>query len=171
MGHAKFKAAPLVGVLGGISLAFVVLYLPILQIRLASANRFRAIFEWRAARRTFVRAPLACAIVFVLSILFALPLYLLKIEVVPNEARWLPALIFILFMFPARLMMGWAIGRSNRRAEPRHWFFRWLGRIPLLPAAGIYVLFVFFSQYTSWNGVLSLYEQHEFLLPVPFLGS
>ena len=45
---------------------------------------------------------------------------------------------------------------------------RWTGRLPLLPVAGFYVLVVFFTQYTSWNGVWSLYEQHAFLVPVPF---
>ena len=32
-----------------------------------------------------------------------------------------------------------------------------------------YVLIVFLAQYTSWGGAASLYEQHAFLLPVPFV--
>ena len=40
----------------------------------------------------------------------------------------------------------------------------------MLPVAAFYVLIVFFSQFTAWRGVWSLYEQHAFLLPVPFLG-
>jgi hypothetical protein len=36
--------------------------------------------------------------------------------------------------------------------------------------AGFYVLIVFFTQFTSWTGVWSLYEQHAFLVPVPFFG-
>ena len=63
-----------------------------------------------------------------------------------------------------------ALGRADRRPTPRHWFFRWTGRLPLLPVALFYVLVVFFTQYTSWNGVWSLYEQHAFLAPVPFFG-
>jgi hypothetical protein len=39
-----------------------------------------------------------------------------------------------------------------------------------LPIEAFYVLIVFFTQYTSWNGVFSLYEQHAFLLPIPFFG-
>jgi uncharacterized membrane protein len=152
-------------------LAFVILYLPLLQLRLASENRFSAMFEWRAVRRMYRNAPWAFTLAFFLTLLFALPLYLLKVEALPRETRWLPALIFMLFIFPARLFMGWAVGLANRRTQPRHWFFRWTGRIPLLPIAGVYVLVVFFSQYTSWNGVVTLYEQHAFLLPVPFLGS
>jgi hypothetical protein len=40
----------------------------------------------------------------------------------------------------------------------------------MLPVVGFYLLIVFFSQFTAWRGVWSLYEQHAFLLPVPFLG-
>jgi hypothetical protein len=40
----------------------------------------------------------------------------------------------------------------------------------MLPIASIYVLIVFLAQYVSWGGFWSLYEQHAFLLPVPFLG-
>ena len=39
----------------------------------------------------------------------------------------------------------------------------------MLPVVGFYVLIVFFTQYTAWYGKWSLYEQHAFLLPVPFL--
>ncbi len=172
MGHAKFALAPLFGFLGAMMLAVVLIYLPLLQLRLATENRFRSGFEWLAVRRTYARAPWAISFAFVISLAFAVPLYLFKIEVFPSEAQWLPALVFITFIFPARLLMGWAVGRANRRDEYqyRHWFFRVTGKLPLLPIAGFYVLIVFFSQYTSWNGVLSLYEQHAFLLPVPFFG-
>ena len=103
-------------------------------------------------------------------LLSALPLYLLKIEMVPREAAWLPGLVFIAFIYPSRLLTGWALARAKRREAPRHWFFRWTGWLPLLPAAGFYVLVVYFTQFTSWNGIASLYEQHAFLLPVPFFG-
>jgi hypothetical protein len=133
-------------------------------------NRLSAVFGLRAVRADFRRAPWAFAFAFVVTLLFALPLYLLKIEIVPREAAWLPSLVFIAFIFPARLLTGWALARAVRRPTPRHWFFRWTGRLPFLPAAAFYVLIVFFTQYTSWNGVWSLYEQHAFLVPVPFFG-
>jgi hypothetical protein len=44
-----------------------------------------------------------------------------------------------------------------------------LGRLAIIPAAAFYVLVVFLAQYTSWGGAASLYDQHAFLLPVPFL--
>jgi hypothetical protein len=170
LGRLPAPAAPLLGFLGALLLGIVLLYLPILQMRLAMTNRLMAIFDVLEARRCFRRAPWAFACSFVVTLLFALPLYLLKIEMVPREAAWLPSLVFISFIFPARLLTGWALGRAVHRPTPRHWFFRWTGRLPLLPAAGFYVLIVFFTQYTSWNGIWSLYEQHAFLVPVPFFG-
>jgi hypothetical protein len=169
-GQRPIPAGPLMGFLGGFLLAIVLLYLPFLQMRLAATNRFMEVFRLRAVRADFRRAPWAFALAFVVTLLFALPLYLLKIEIVPREAAWLPSLVFVSFIFPARLATGLALARAARRQTPRHWFFRWTGRLPLLPAAAFYVLVVFFTQYTSWNGVLSLYEQHAFLVPVPFLG-
>jgi hypothetical protein len=169
-GQRPTPGAPLVGFLGGVLLAIVLLYLPFLQMRLAAANRFAEVFRPRAVRADFRRAPWAFAFAFTLTLLFALPLYLLKIEIVPREAEWLPGLVFVAFIFPARLATGWALARAARREAPRHWFFRWTGRLPLLPVAAFYVLVVFFTQYTSWNGVWSLYEQHAFLVPVPFFG-
>jgi hypothetical protein len=100
----------------------------------------------------------------------AIPLYLLKIEMVPREAAWLPGIFFVTFLTPARLLAGWAYARSGRRETPRHWLLRWMGRLAILPAALLYVLVVFLAQYTSWDGVMSLYDQHAFLIPVPFLN-
>jgi hypothetical protein len=169
LGRLPMPVGPLVGFLGALLLALVLIYLPILQMRLAMKNRLSAVFEIREVRRDYQRAPWAFAFAFVVTLLFALPLYLLKIEMVPREAAWLPSLVFVLFIFPARLLTGWALGLANRRVAPRHWFFRWTGRLPFLPTAAMYVLIVFFTQYTSWNGVWSLYEQHAFLVPVPFI--
>ena len=140
LGGRHFPAAPLFGFLGALLLAVVLLYLPFLQMRLAATNRLRAVFELRAVRAAFGRAPWAFAFAFFITLLFALPLYLLKIQIVPRDAAWLPSLVFIAFIYPARLLTGWALARAARRTTPRHWFFRWTGRLPLLPAAPFYVL-------------------------------
>ena len=47
------------------------------------------------------------------------------------------------------------------------WTLSWGGALAVSFA---YVFFVFLSQYTSWNGSWSLFEQHPFLVPVPFFG-
>ena len=122
-------------------------------------------------REGFRRAPWAYAGALFTTLTFAVPLYLLKIEMVPREAAWLPSLFFIAFIFPARLFAGWAYGRSERRPIRRHWFWRVTARLSTLPVAAAYVGIVFLSQYAAWEGIWSLYEQHAFLLPVPFVGS
>jgi hypothetical protein len=171
LGRLNRPVTDFIAFLGAMLLAWVLMYLPFLQLRFAQKQRFRAGLEWRAVRREFRKAPWAHAVAYLATLAFALPLFLLKIEMVPREAAWLPSLFFVAFIYPARLLTGWALGRAQRRGDrPRHWFFRWTGRLVFIPAALFYVLIVFFTQYTSWNGVWSLYEQHAFLVPVPFLG-
>jgi hypothetical protein len=78
--------------------------------------------------------------------------------------------VFVTFIFPARLLTGWAVSCAHHRPQESHWFFRWTGRLPFIPVALFYVLVVYITQFTSWNGIWSLYEQHAFLVPVPFFG-
>ena len=160
---------PALGLLGALSLAIVVPFLPFLQVRYAVEGRAAALFARRAIRERFRRAPWAFAFSLMVLLLASIPLYLLKIEMIPRQAAWLPSLVFVGFLAPARLLTGWAYARSGRRDRPSHWAFRLLGRLAIIPVAAFYVLIVFLSQYTSWGGVASLYEQHAFLLPVPFL--
>ncbi len=144
------------------------LSLPFLQVHFAAENRFRALFEVGKVRERFRRAPIAFLIAFVFTLLLALPLYLLKIEIVPRDALWLPALFFIVTIFPLKVMTGWAYGRAGRKEKRAHWIFRVGCRLLMLPVALFYALIVFFTQYTGWHGVRALYEHHAFLLPVPF---
>lgn len=161
--------APLVGFIGGLMLAAVVLYVPFLQVRFARDNRLRAFREFQQIRAAFRRAPLAFALALWVHLLFAIPLYILKIEVIPRDLVFLEGLMFLLFIFPARLLGGWAYARGARRAVPRFWLVRWLGRFAVVPIVFAYVIVVFLSQHLGWQGVGSLYEQHAFLLPVPFV--
>jgi hypothetical protein len=161
---------PVLGLLGAILLAVIVPFLPFLQVRYAVEGRVSALFSTRAIRDRFRRAPWAFAFSLFVLLVAAIPLYFLKIEMIPREAAWLPSLVFVIFLAPARLLTGWAYARSGRRDHPRHWTFRVLGRVAIVAAALLYVLVVFGAQYTSWGGASSLYEQHAFLLPVPFLN-
>jgi hypothetical protein len=182
-----------VGFAGAVMLLFVLLQLPFLQVRFAAENRFLALFEWDAVVRQFCRAPTSFSIACAGVLLLALPLYLLKIEVGPREATGLPGqaflyqarlllldetlltrfpeLVFIVFILPARVLSGWAYARS---IQCRFWWGNYvlipLAFVATVPVAAFYVLAVFLSQYTSWNGLASLYEQHAFLLPIPFVG-
>jgi hypothetical protein len=160
----------LVSLLGGMLLVPVLVYLPFLQTHFAAEGRFAAMFELRAVRQIFRRAPIAFWLALVTMLLFALPLYLLMIEAVPQEVTWLPSIVFVVFLFPARLLAGWAYARGARREKPRLWLLRWLSRLGMLPVAITYAFFVWLSQYLLWYGVLSMYHQHAFLLPAPFIG-
>jgi len=168
---ATGRQYPAVGILMATPLLVAVfLHLPFLQVQFAARNRFREMFNLLGVWRAFGRAPWAFAFSFFISLLFAVPLYLLKIEMMPREIGVLASLVFLIFIFPARLLTGWAYGRSQRRETRRHWFFWLTGPLWMLPIALMYTIIVFFSQYTTWGGVWSLYEQHAFLLPVPFMG-
>jgi hypothetical protein len=161
----------LLGVLGGVTLAVVLVHLPFLQARFAAENRLRAMFEVREVRDRFRRAPLAFWLAMTATLALALPLYLLKIQYVEREVLWLPSILFVALIFPARVFSGWAIARADRRGgRPRSRLARVLGRLGMFPVAILYVVLTFFTQFLSWHGVASLYEQHAFLLPVPFLG-
>src|SRR5207249_4518303 len=89
LSHGHSGGATLAGFVGALWLAVVLLYLPFLQMRLAATNRLGAVFELRAVRADYRRAPWTFSVAFVVTLLFALPLYLLKIEIVPREAAWL----------------------------------------------------------------------------------
>jgi hypothetical protein len=163
------RLPPLI-VVGGLLLAVVALVLPFLQAHFAAEGRLAALFEYRVVRQRFRSAPWAFALTLLLSAVLAVPLYLLKVEMIPRETVWLPSLVFLAFIFPTRVLTGWAYARAARRERPRHWAFVALGRLVMLPTAAFYAFFVFLSQYTAWYGIGSLYEQHAFLLPAPFLG-
>jgi hypothetical protein len=165
---AAGRSAPVLGFAGALLLGLVVLWLPFLQVHFVCEGRFLSLFAPRATRDRFRRAPWAFALAWFLTAASALPLYLLKIEMIPRDAEWLPSLVFLGFTFPSRVLTGWAYHRSGHREAPRHWIFRASSRLWMLPTAAAYVLFVFLSQFTSWRGVWSLYEQHAFLIPVPF---
>lgn len=157
-----------IGFLGAIAMVVVALHLPFLQVHFARQNRLLAMFQVQEVRAQFRRAPIAWWVALVVTLLFALPLYLLKIEpVIPSEFRWIMTLIFILFIYPARLLTGWAVGRALHHDRPRLFAFRWLALAAAIPVAAFYVFIVFFAQYTSFIGPISILEQHAFLLPVP----
>lgn len=159
-----------IGYLGALAMAFVLLHLPFLQTRFAAKNRLPAMFELKAVRDEFARAPIAYWFALAITLLFALPLYLLKIEPPPRELWWTLTIFFILFIYPARLLTGWAVGRANHHQQPRFFLSRWLSRAAAIPVILFYIFIVFFTQYTSFLGPASILEQHAFLVPVPFLA-
>jgi len=154
----------------GFALMWVILHLPFLQLQLARENRFKAMFEIKPIRENFKRAPLTSWFALFITLLFALPLYLLKIELAPKEVAWLPSLIFVMFIFPARLLVGWALYRAQIHQQYSHWIFRWMSKFATLPILVAYIILIYITQYLSWYGSYSLLEQHAFLVPAPWMG-
>lgn len=162
--------AGLCGFAGTVLMAVVLLYLPFLQTHFACENRLVAMFDLGAVRKMFRRAPIAFWFAFLVTLLFALPLYLLKIEYVATELIGVFNILFVLLIFPARLLTGWAVARAKKREASRHYLVRVFARVAEIPVVGFYVFVLFFTQYISWDGAWSLLEQHPVLLPVPFFG-
>ena len=159
-----------VSLIGVLMLTPVVMWLPFLQAHFAKSGRFKAMFEVREIRRLFKNAPVAFWLAFFITLLFALPLYLLKVELTPRDVAWGPSVLFVSFILPARLLAGWAMSRATRGEQMRHGFFRWTSRLAFIPVALAYVLIVYATQYLAQNGSMSLLEQHAFLVPTPMIG-
>ena len=158
------------GLIGYIALAVIFLYLPMLQTRFAVERRLTVFKEITKIREMYRRAPIALWVSMVAVWMLAIPVYAVKVELTPREVVLLPAVIFIMFAWPARVMLGWAYGRAKRREQTRHPLFVWIGRLTLVPVVLSYGSIVLASRYTSWYGEWSLFEQHALLVPIPFLS-
>lgn len=158
--------APAAGFLGGFLLGLVALYLLPLQTHFAAENRWRAMLERKRVRELFARAPWAWSLAMFTTLASALPLYLMYVEYPPEQLRWMPALVFVLFALPSRAVAGWAYACSLHRPRPAHFFFRWSGRLWTVLLASLYVLILFFVQYISQDGRLNLFDQHAFSIPM-----
>ena len=159
----------LAGALGAGLLAIALVVGPYAQGRAALSGTLRAGLDVRGALAAIARAPIASLLATLVTLLLAAPLHLLKIEPVPPGAAWIPSLAFVAFGLPSRALTGWALGRSLRRATPAHLALRVVARTIACAAALAYVGLAVLSQYTSWRGALSLFEQHVLLVPTPFM--
>jgi len=172
--NGKTGVAGLVGGIAFVCLGIALMYLPMLQANFAADNRLRSMFAVRKVRSDFRRAPWAWLVaMFLTLVLLPIPLYLLKIEPPPPELIWLPTWFFIAFMLPARIASGLAMRRARSQAEPTGrwaWISRWIVRFLIPPVVGVYLLFVYLSQYVSWDGLQTWVQQHAVLVPVPFVG-
>jgi hypothetical protein len=76
--------------------------------------------------------------------------------------------VFIMSIYPARVISGWAYSRAVQ-AEKRPWFgWRWVCRLLGVGLLGAYVFLLFFTPLLGEHGKAVLFEHHAFLLPVPF---
>ncbi len=171
--NGQTGAAGLVGALAFLCLGVALMYLPMLQANFAEKNRLRAMFAVKTIRQDFRHAPWAwLTAMFLTLVLLPIPLYLLKIEPPPPELIWLPTWFFIAFMLPARIASGLAMRRARSKPEPKGtWakLSRWVVRFLIPPVVGVYLLFVYLSQYVTWNGLQTWVQQHAVLVPIPFV--
>ncbi len=167
-----------IGLIGAALMWWVLLNLPFLQIHMANQARFLSVFDLQSVRRSFRQAPWAFCFATWTTFLFAVPLYLFRIERVPSQLWWLMSLFFIVSMFPAKLFTGWALFRSAQRSE-RHiahpeiraevrWYWRYVAWVPQLAVVLVYLGVLYLAKFVVWEGGASFYLQHAFLPPVPF---
>jgi hypothetical protein len=167
----KFDAAPLVGLIGATSMMVIMLYLPLLQVRMAAKNRFTEIFNVFAIRQSFMRAPWFCGLSLFVLCGLAIPLYLLRIEATPRELVWAPSLVFVIFMLPAKLLIGAALGYADKREKLRHWMLRWSAFAVVIVSVMSYVGALYVAQFVAWQGALVMYFQHALLVPAPLIST
>ncbi len=142
--------------------------LPFVQSRFAADGKLRRFFEPFQVLRMFGRAPMAHLVSLFLILLFALPLFALKIEEVPAEFLWSLSLLFIAFGWPSHMIAGWAVGRAAKKEKPVRWWLRYPIQFFAAPVSFAFAVIFYLTRYISWNGTLSLLENHVFLLPAPF---
>ncbi len=167
----KFDAQPLVGAIGAVAMAWVMLYLPLLQVRMAAKNRFTEIFNVLAIRQSSMRAPWFCALSLFVLCGLAIPLYLLRIEATPSELVWAPSLIFVAFMLPAKLLIGAALGYADKRENLRHWMLRWSASAVVFVSVVSYVGALYLAQLIASQGAFVMYFQHALLFPAPLVST
>ena len=163
----------LLGLIGAFSMWWVLLHLPFLQIQMAREGRLLSIFDVRSARRSFRRAPWSFCLATWATFVLAVPLYLLRIELIPAELWWILSFFFVILMFPAKLCTGWALRRSSfhdpsNPASVVHWFWRYCAWIPQISVVLVYLGVLYLAKFALWEGTASIYLQHAFLPPVPF---
>jgi hypothetical protein len=125
-------------------------------------------FELGKVRRLFKNAPFSWMITMLVTLTLALPMYLFKVALPPSDAMWLVTIVFIVSIYPVKVITGWAYHRAVHRERRAFYGFRWLTRIVLLPFLATYVFLLFFTQFIGEHGKLVLFEHHAFLLPAPF---
>ena len=169
--QATSEAGPvpaICGVVGSMLAIPVFSLLPFLQVHFARDGRLHRFLQVRQVLQNVARAPFAHLLALLLTLVFALPLFLLKIEPIPREILWTLSLFFIAFALPARWICGWAYRRGTKNETPWRWWIRFPVWGLLLLLSFVFVFLMFFTRYITWNGAYSLIENHVFLIPAPF---
>jgi hypothetical protein len=168
------SGAGVLGLIGAFAMIWVVSQLPFLQLQLARDQRFWSVLDIRSSRQMFRSAPWSVCLATWITVLFAIPLYLLRIEPPPPQLWWILSIFFVILTFPAKLCVGWALRRTisrQSRSDVRPWVFllwRYLAWVPQLAIVIVYLGMLYLARFALWEGAASVYLQHAFLPPVPF---
>src|SRR5260370_21519126 len=131
-GTKKTEGGPIiVTLIGGVLLILVLSWVPFLQAHFAAENWFGAMFELKKVRQLFKNAPFSWLITMLITLTMALPMYLFKIALPPSDMMWLVTIVFIVSIYPAKVITGWAYHRAVTRERRALWGLRLL--TPLLP--------------------------------------
>jgi hypothetical protein len=158
----------LITLIGAALLIPVLSWVPFLQAHLAAENRLGAMFELRKVRAMYRHAPFAWLITILVTLLFALPMYLFKAAIPPRDALWLVTIVFVVSIYPVKVLTGWAYHRAIRNERPSHWLWWWICWLPTLPLLAFYIFLLHFTQFIGKYGKLTLFEHHSFLVPSPY---
>lgn len=130
----KTEGVPILAtLLGGALLMLVFSWVPFLQAHFAAENRFRAMFELWTVRDLYRHAPFSWLITMLITLTLALPMYLFKIVLPPADAMWLVTVVFIVSIYPVKVITGWAYHRARARgaaatASPESLLTQWQAR-------------------------------------------
>src|SRR5260370_2932452 len=157
-GTKKTEGGPIiVTLIGGVLLILVLSWVPFLQAHFAAENWFGAMFELKKVRQLFKNAPFSWLITMLITLTMALPMYLFKIALPPSDMMWLVTIVFIVSIYPAKVITRWAYHRAVALA-PRAFLGPLLVTRPLpssLPAlAPVLVLFSPVLRAARQRGVL-----------------
>ena len=153
------------GVVTAIPVFVILLYQ---QTHFAREQKFSSFWQPGVVLANFRRAPIAHVVALLLVLIFAIPLFILKIEQIPVELLWLLSIVFVLFSWPSRIVTGLAYRRGTRKTASGRWWIRWPEMTMAIPIAASFVLILSLTRYVSWHGAFSMIENHVFLLPAPF---
>lgn len=154
-------------VIGGLLLIPVAAWLPMLQCHQVVEGRFFAIFEVRKIRKVISRVPIRWAIATILLYGLAIPLYGSKVVLPPADAYWIFTPLFIIVIYPTRLLMGWAYGAGRAKNKYAARTIRWPVKLAMLPLLAGYAFLIFLLPFVSEEGPRVMLENHAILLPVP----
>ena len=158
----------IVTLVGGAILIVVLSWVPFLQARFAAENRWQAMFEWKAIRELYRKAHLIMLLSILVLYTLSLPLYLFKVAALPSDVYWLLTPIFIVSIYPAKILIGLAYSRALRKQTHAWRVVRWSCSALMLPPMAIYVFVLFFTPAIGAAGRAVLFQHHGILLPWPF---